>query len=402
MQREKQKKQLEFRQKRAKAVEEQKKQKEKLLKEVEEETRRLQEQGAGSMAAFQAMKTVYGKQRDEQRAKVRNQGGFFAMSAAAMAAAQEGSEDMEGELPVLKLGDASIAAPFTSKWPSIKSVYDIIRQGRCTLVTSIQNNQILCLTSLISSYSLSVMYNDGIKFSDYQLTLTGMCLTASHLSVSYAQPLKQISAARPLTSMFSPALFTSTMGQFAIHLGTMIYAVHCAKLRLPEDWKAPGMDKEFQPNLINTVVFLIETVQQVTVLMVNYKGRPFQPSFTENKALLHSLGICGIGTLVCAYEMIPKLNEWLGMVTLPDDQLRSTILVMLLIDIFGCLLWDRAMIALFAPKIFRASMEATSMQGMVKGAGKLVVSGGAIWLLVNDGGIVSMLIIYWLYRSGFF
>jgi cation-transporting ATPase 13A1 len=402
MQREKQKKQLEFRQKRAKAVEEQKKQKEKLLKEVEEETRRLQEQGAGSMAAFQAMKTVYGKQRDEQRAKVRNQGGFFAMSAAAMAAAQEGSEDMEGELPVLKLGDASIAAPFTSKWPSIKSVYDIIRQGRCTLVTSIQNNQILCLTSLISSYSLSVMYNDGIKFSDYQLTLTGMCLTASHLSVSYAQPLKQISAARPLTSMFSPALFTSTMGQFAIHLGTMIYAVHCAKLRLPEDWKAPGMDKEFQPNLINTVVFLIETVQQVTVLMVNYKGRPFQPSFTENKALLHSLGICGIGTLVCAYEMIPKLNEWLGMVTLPDDQLRSTILVMLLIDIFGCLLWDRAMIALFAPKIFRASMEATSMQGMVQGAGKLVVSGGAIWLLVNDGGIVSMLIIYWLYRSGFF
>ena len=85
-----------------------------------------------------------------------------------------------------------------------------------------------------------------------------------------------------------------------------------------------------------------------------------------------------------------------------DDQLRSTILVMLLIDIFGCLLWDRAMIALFAPKIFRASMEATSVQEMIRGAGKLVVSGGAIWLLVNDGGIVSILIIFWLYRSGFF
>ena len=41
------------------------------------------------MAAVQAMKTVYGKQREEQRAKVRNQGGFFAMSAAAMAAAPQ-------------------------------------------------------------------------------------------------------------------------------------------------------------------------------------------------------------------------------------------------------------------------------------------------------------------------
>ena len=57
--------------------------------------------------------------------------------------------------------------------------------------------QILSLTSLISSYSLSVLYLDeldGIKLSDYQLTLTGVCMTASHLAVSHASPLKHISA----------------------------------------------------------------------------------------------------------------------------------------------------------------------------------------------------------------
>merc|ERR1712199_54225 len=118
----------------------------------------------------------------------------------------------DGELPVLKLGDASIAAPFTSKFPSIRSVYDIIRQGRCTLVTSIQNNQIMCLNSLISSYSLSVLYLDGIKFSDYQMTATGLLLTVSHLAVSHVSPLKEISGVRPLTSMFSPALFSSLLG----------------------------------------------------------------------------------------------------------------------------------------------------------------------------------------------
>ena len=63
-----------------------------------------------------------------------------ANSAAHMAASLEDLED--GELPMVKIGDASIAAPFTSKMPSIRSCTDIIRQGRCTLVTTLQMYQV--------------------------------------------------------------------------------------------------------------------------------------------------------------------------------------------------------------------------------------------------------------------
>jgi cation-transporting ATPase 13A1 len=123
-----------------------------------------------------------------------------------LASITEKMADMEGdeEVPKIKLGDASCAAPFTSKLSHVAAsecrdlitstipnlsfiVTHIIRQGRCTLVATIQMYKILALNCLITAYSLSVQYLDGIKFGDYQVTITGVLMSMCFLCISRAK-----------------------------------------------------------------------------------------------------------------------------------------------------------------------------------------------------------------------
>jgi len=146
------------------------------------------------------------------------------------------AEAVAADVP--KLGDASMAAPFTAKSASVGSVCQIVRQGRATLATTLQMLQILALNCLINSYTQSVLYTDGIRFSDTQMTVPGLCIAMCMFQVSRTQAATKLSAERPRPTSINPYLLLSVLGQFAVHIACLHHittAVHAVEPLLPFD-----------------------------------------------------------------------------------------------------------------------------------------------------------------------
>ncbi|KAF2456274.1 P-type ATPase [Lineolata rhizophorae] len=255
------------------------------------------------------------------------------------------SELDENEPPTIKLGDASVAAPFTSKLANVVAIPNIIRQGRCTLVATIQMYKILALNCLISAYSLSVLYLDGIKFGDGQVTISGMMMSVCFLSISRAKPVDQLSKERPQNNIFNPYIIGSVLGQFAIHIVTLIYISQYVQRIEPKDDDV-DLEGEFEPSLLNSAIYLLQLIQQISTFAINYQGRPFRESISENKSMYWGLVLVAGVAFSCATEFIPEINEKLRLVPF-STEFKVTMTAVMALDYVGCWIIEKTLKQLF-------------------------------------------------------
>ncbi len=242
-------------------------------------------------------------------------------------------DDQDDKPATAKLGDASIAAPFTAKHASVNATVSIIRQGRATLVTTLQMFQILALNCLITAYSMSVLYLKGVKMGEAQMTISGLGVAAYFLLISRADPISRLSPERPHSRVFSWWMGLTVLGQFAIHLLSLMYAVSMALPHTPTDVEHRGVDSQFKPNVLNTTVYLVSTAMTVASFLANYRGRPFMPSLKEHNALYKSLLAGLLFVFILAAGILPEINAALDLVPFPSDNYRNTLVTVIALDV---------------------------------------------------------------------
>ena len=162
------------------------------------------------------------------------------------------------------------------------------------------------------------------------------------------QPVEELSKERPQPNIFNSYIIGSVLGQFAIHIVTLIYISSVAQQISPKDEGFdPDAKTEFEPSLLNSTIYLLQLIQQVSTFAVNYQGRPFRESIRENRGMFWGIVLVTGVAFSCATEFVPEINEKMKLVHFePDFKMRLTAVMAL--DFAGCWIIEKTLKQLYS------------------------------------------------------
>lgn len=102
------------------------------------------------------------------------------------------------------------------------------------------------------------------------------------------------------------------------------------------------LEGEFTPSLLNSAIYLLQLIQQISTFAINYQGRPFRESIRENKGMYY--GLIGVAAVAfsCSTEFIPEINEKLRLVPFTTE-FKTTMTVVMVLDYAGCWIIEKTL-----------------------------------------------------------
>jgi len=258
------------------------------------------------------------------------------------------SLETEEETSGLPLGDACIAAPFTARNGALGSVLEVLRHGRMSLALTVMNYKTLAIDCLVEAYMESVLMLDGIRFSDYELTIFSLLTAIMGMFIEKTAPAERLSRSPAPPSPFSVAVLGSAAAQTIVHvLGIQaIYRLvdgSGARVTLPFDTK-------FHPSTLNTCISLFRMFMDLSTNLANYPGSPHMAPIWRQTTLLRILAIYLVLLGVLLFGVVPELNEAIGMAAI-GWSLKMGVLAIGVLDVVLSILADKLFLSLFGPRL---------------------------------------------------
>uniref|UniRef100_A0A8C0UTB1 ATPase cation transporting 13A2 n=1 Tax=Cyanistes caeruleus TaxID=156563 RepID=A0A8C0UTB1_CYACU len=210
----------------------------------------------------------------------------------------------------LSEAEASVASPFTSRVATIECVPRVIREGRCSLVTSFGVFKYMALYSLVQFVSVLLLYTINTNLSDFQFLFFDLVITTTvAVLMGRAGPAPALGVRRPQGALISALVLGSLLLQTALLIAVQVLSYF---ITVSQSWYVPLNSTvtapQNLPNYENTVLFCVSGFQYLILAVAMSKGHPFrEPLYTNVLFLLVLILLFGLMGWLTLYPLgFPK------------------------------------------------------------------------------------------------
>ncbi|XP_074831739.1 polyamine-transporting ATPase 13A2 [Carettochelys insculpta] len=206
----------------------------------------------------------------------------------------------------LSEAEASVASPFTSRIANIECVPMVIREGRCSLVTSFGVFKYMALYSLVQFVSVLLLYTINTNLSDFQFLFFDLIITTTvAVLMGKTGPAKELGMKRPQGTLISIIVLGSLLLQTALLITVQVMSYF---ITVSQSWYVPlnstVIAPQNLPNYENTVVFCISGFQYLILAVAMSKGYPFrEPLYANVPFLLVLVALFGLMMVLTLYPL---------------------------------------------------------------------------------------------------
>eukprot|EP00112_Aurelia_sp_Birch-Aquarium-sp1_P002091 Seg1227.9 transcript_id=Seg1227.9/GoldUCD/mRNA.D3Y31 product="putative cation-transporting ATPase 13A3" protein_id=Seg1227.9/GoldUCD/D3Y31 len=236
----------------------------------------------------------------------------------------------------LSEAEASIASPFTAQIPNISCVLEIVKEGRCALVTSFSLFKYMALYSMVQYMSVLLLYSVRSNLGDFQyLYIDLFIIMPFAITMSRTGAYHKIISRRPLGSLVHPLVLTSLICQILTQLAFQLFVFFFVKTRSyykTTDWFfAHTKHKKGETQILshdNTVLFYVSSFQYIFLAVVFSIGKSYRGKIYKNVSFVAAFFILTGFTLLLVFYPAGALHKIFQLVIIDDPNFLLTLLLL--------------------------------------------------------------------------